>query len=105
MRNGNWAEDEMIRSLVFYASLTTAEKLALPKKDLDNLIKKLPRRSSGSVKMRISNFIARDPDMQKIGAKGLYGGGVHVDSYWQAFSDESGRLDLERLLRAAATLL
>lgn len=105
LRNGDWAFDEMLRTLAFYASLGKDEKLHLPKKSLEGLVQKLPRRSIGSVKMRISNFIARDPAMKALGIAGLSGGGAHCDSIWATYSNESGELDLAKLLRDCSALL
>jgi hypothetical protein len=105
LRNGDWAYDEMLRTLAFYGSLSTEEKQHLPKADLANLVQKLPRRSIGSVKMRISNFIARDPQMKTLGVAGLSGGGAHCDLIWETYSNEAGHLDISKLTRACSTLL
>ncbi len=105
MRNGSWSDDELLRTLAFYASLSLEEKMRLPKGEVDQLVERLPRRSKGSVLMRISNFIARDPQMSSRGIKGLYGGGSHVDLMWERFSDETGSLDLGKILRASSQQL
>ena len=105
MRNGDWSTDELLRTLVFYGSLSIEEKMHLPKDAISALVKKLPRRSSGSVKMRISNFVARDPQMKLLGIAGLSGGGSHVDLIWQLYADEKGNLDSSKLLLDGAILL
>jgi hypothetical protein len=105
MRNGPWSDDEMLRSLAFYASLTPEEKANLPKESISALVARLPRRTKGSVLMRIANFIARDPEMQAKGNKGLFGGGAHVDTIWVRFANEDGTLNLPKLLRVASTTL
>jgi hypothetical protein len=105
VRNGSWSDDELLRTLAFYASLSIDEKIHLPKADVDDLVSRLPRRTKGSVLMRISNFVARDPQMAALGIKGLYGGGAHVDAMWERFSDDSGTLDVAKILRSSSQQL
>jgi hypothetical protein len=105
LRNGDWSTDELLRTLVFYGSLSLDEKLHLPKDAISALVQKLPRRSTGSVKMRISNFVARDPQMKLLGIAGLSGGGSHVDLIWERYADDKGNLNPSKLLLDAAILL
>ena len=102
-RNGPWSKLEMLRVLAVYATMSEAERRIPPKHVLEDLQKALPLRSFASISMRISNFIARDPEMQKLGIKGLTSGGDHVDIYWNENADSNRNLSKELVLYNLAT--
>lgn len=102
-RNGGWTKLEMLRVLAIYASIGPAERTKTPDHVIDLAQKVLPLRSSASIKMRIANYIARDPEMSALGLSGMYGGGDHVGLYWEQNSDDHGNLDLKKLLFNLAT--
>jgi len=102
MRNGNWSRHELLTVLWLYASYEPSMRGTIPVEMKKIVSQKLGIRSVASVSMRLANFIARDPEMVGYGAKGLFGGGHHVDTLWQEVSDSSGRLDYHLLLRTLA---
>ena len=104
-RAGAWEYDEMLRVLCLYASVDIGDKTRISRETLELVKSHMPRRTIGTIKLRLSNYIARDPEMQEIGIKGLSGGGVHVDEIWQKFSDDHGILDHKKLLLEASRRL
>jgi hypothetical protein len=104
-RAGAWDYEEMLRVLCLYASLDTADKSKTPKDVLEEVQRRMPHRTIASIQMRISNYIARDPEMKAIGIKGMFGGGDHVDEIWEKFSTEDGSLSLQLLVQEAAKVL
>gem|GEM_PF-2646746 len=99
-KNSRWSRQELVTSLCFYAALSDQERMTIPKSSMDVMLEALPLRTKASLKMRIANFIAVDPEMKKLGHKGLDGGGDQVGQIWQEFSDEVGSLNLKKVLRA-----
>ena len=104
-RAGAWEYEEMLRVLCLYASLDTADKSKAPKEVLKEVQSRMPARTIASIQMRISNYIARDPEMKAIGIKGMFGGGDHVDEIWDKFAAEDGSLNLKLLVQEAAKVL
>lgn len=102
MRAGPWTNEELLRTLCAYAALSPEERAKPPKKLLIELRKQMPKRTLGSLAMRMSNFVARDPEVKHLQVAGLYGGGTHVDEIWNNNSLEDGTLDLRKLLNNAA---
>lgn len=97
-RQGDWSSIEMLTTLAIYASLDPKSRTKIPKEVLAQAQVVLPRRTAGSIQLRIANYIARDPEMASLGFKGLSGGGSHVDSFWIQNSDEELKLDVKKLL-------
>ena len=97
-RQGDWSSLEMLTALAIYATLDPKSRTKVPKGVLAQAQIVLPRRTSGSIQLRIANYIARDPEMTSLGIKGMSGGGSHVDSFWIQNSDEELKLDLKKLL-------
>lgn len=60
----------------------------------------LPNRSVDSVSLRLANYVARDPQMTRLGFKGMYGGGEKVDQIWGECSDRDGTLDWRKTMLA-----
>lgn len=99
-RGEDWSDEEMLRTLIYYASGASWAKGSLP---FSQLCSRLPKRSPASVVFRMLNYVARDPKAQDKGVKGMDGGGKKVDLFWEKFSDDSGNLNLSALLREAST--
>ena len=104
-RAGGWSEQEMLRVLCGYASLDSTEKFKPPPGLVEEIGLRMPNRTMASIEMRLSNFVARDVEMRRLGIKGLTAGGAHVDEIWLKFSNGDGSLNLQKLLAAAATQL
>jgi hypothetical protein len=104
-RAGAWDYEEMLRVLCLYASLDRTEKTRTPNDVLSEVQKRMPHRTLASIQMRLSNFVARDPEMKALGIKGMFGGGDHVDVIWEKFSGEDGSLNLQSLIQEAAKVL
>lgn len=105
MRAGPWTHEELLRTLCAYAALEPEERVKPPKKVFEILHAQMPKRTLGSLAMRFSNFVARDPEVRHFGVSGLFGGGAHVDVIWTRNSNADGTLDQKKLLaNAAATL-
>ena len=104
-RAGEWNYEELLRVLCLYSSLDIEQRNKVPKELIEAVQKRMPKRTNDSIQMRIANYIARDPAMKKLGIKGMFGGGTHVDTIWDKFADESGSLDLQKLAREAAVVL
>ena len=60
----------------------------------------LPNRSLDSVALRLANYVARDPQMTRLGFKGMSGGGEKVDQIWDECSDRNGMLDWRKTMLA-----
>jgi hypothetical protein len=60
----------------------------------------LPNRSVDSVSLRLANFVARDPEMSRLGFKGMIGGGDKVDQVWNECSSSERRLDWRKVMIA-----
>jgi hypothetical protein len=99
MKRRKWDRCELLLVLAFYATRELEAIRQLKKADLGILIRRMPSRSPGSLQMRISNYMARDPRMALLGVAGLYGGGSHVDAVWEEFFID-GDFDHKALLRA-----
>jgi hypothetical protein len=98
LKRADWTRKEMVISLAYYATLSypkVIDRLAGQECSLY-----LPGRSSSSVALRLANYVARDPQMAKLGFKGMYGGGQKVDQIWDEFSDRNGLLDWKKLVMA-----
>ena len=104
-RAGAWEYEEMLRVLCLYASLDKAEKSRTPNEVLSEVQKRMPHRTIASIQMRLSNYVARDPEMKAAGIKGMFGGGGHVDEIWEKFATEDGSLDIQLLIQEAAKVL
>lgn len=101
MSRVGWTREEMLRALCAYLSLELDDRKHPPKEFIDVLSRKLSNRSFASTALRIANFVSRDPEMQALGAKGMFGGGAHVDLLWDEFLS-NGQIDTSKVLRAAA---
>jgi hypothetical protein len=98
MERVDWTRKEMLISLAFYSTLSypkVVDRLAGQECSLY-----LPGRSSSSVALRLANYVARDPQMNKLGFKGMSGGGQKVDQIWGEFSDRNGLLDWKKVMMA-----
>lgn len=105
MRAGPWTYEELLRTLCAYAALKPEDRVKPPKKLLVVLRTHMPHRTLGSLAMRFSNFVARDPEVRYLGVSGLFGGGTHVDVIWNKHTHDDGTLDPRRLLASAAETL
>ncbi len=101
-RGEDWSDEEMLRTLIYYASEASWDRRS---QSFDELCSLLPARSRGSIVFRLLNYVARDPKAKEMGLKGMVGGGKKVDILWSKFSDESGSLNLKALLREASVRL
>ena len=100
MARSKWTRRDLLVSLAAYFSLEPEIRKNPPKEFVAELAKVLGR-SEGSTALRLANYIARDPEMKRLGVKGMFGGGEHVDDIWAEFID-TGILDVRKLLGALA---
>ena len=105
MRAGPWSTEELLRTLCAYASLNPEDRARPPKELLVSLRELMPKRTLGSIAMRFSNYVARDPEVRHLNVAGLFGGGSHVDQLWRINSHDDGALDRGKLLLSAVQIL
>ena len=97
-----WTDAEMLRVLAFYASLEGEQ----PTKDeLLKLQSRMPGRGLATIKLRIGNYVARDPRKIAKGLKGLTGSGNKATAQVSKYLLENGSFNLAKLLKDCSTLL
>ena len=104
MARNEWSPLEMLTALAIYSFIPYPK--SQDSIDEEFARKLLPERSFESVKLRIANYMARDPLVRLSGHSGMSGGGRHVDEFWEMCADNRGLLEpalvLEKLLQAMA---
>jgi hypothetical protein len=95
-RGEDWEEAEMLRVLAYYASLQGGP---YSDDDVQKLADRMPNRGPATIKLRIANFVARDPKMKEAGRKGFSGGGNKATAFVQKYLLDDGSFDLAKLLR------
>lgn len=98
----SWSDAEMLRVLAFYASLDGDQP---SKDDLLNLQKRMPGRGIATIKLRLGNYVARDPRKRALGLKGLSGSGNKATAQVAKYLNEDGSLNVHKLLRDCSTNL
>ena len=97
-----WTEAEMLRVLAFYASLDGGQPT---KADLVKLQERMPGRGLATIKLRLGNYVARDPRKIAKGLKGLSGSGNKATAQVTKYLNEDGSFNLQKLLKDCATIL
>jgi len=97
-----WTEAEMLRVLAFYVSLDGAQPT---KEDLIQLQSRMPSRGLSTIKLRIGNYVARDPLKKALGLKGLSGSGNKATAQVSKYLLEDGSFDLLKLLRDCSKII
>jgi len=97
-----WTQAEMLRVLAFYASLDGDQP---SKEDLVKLQERMPGRGLATIKLRLGNYVARDPSKKEKGLKGLSGSGNKATAQVTKYLNEDGSFNLQKLLRDCSTIL
>jgi hypothetical protein len=97
-----WDDEEMLRVLVFYASLDGNQP---SREDLLALQARMPGRSLSTIKLRIANYVARDPRKKALGLKGMSGSGNKATAQVSKYLNEDGSFNLHKLLLDSSTKL
>lgn len=97
-----WADSEMLRVLAYYVSLDGGQPT---KDDLVKLQERMPGRGLATIKLRLGNYIARDPRKKEKGLKGLTGSGNKATVQVTKYLNDDGSFNLQKLLRDCATNL
>lgn len=93
-----WTRADLLLALLAYLSLNVDQRTNPPKEFVAALAARLGR-GAATTSLRLANYAARDPSMKLIGAKGMAGGGDHVDEIWNEFHS-GDKTDFQKLLRA-----
>jgi hypothetical protein len=93
-----WTRKEMLICLAYYSTLSYPKVIDTLAAQECSLF--LPGRSVASVSLRLANYVARDPQMTRLGFKGMYGGGEKVDEIWDECSDRDRSLDWKKTMMA-----
>jgi hypothetical protein len=94
-RGEDWEEAEMLRVLAYYASLNGGP---YSEEDVQELADRMPNRGPATIKLRIANYVARDPRMKEVGRKGFSGGGNKATAFVQKYLLDDGSFDFAKLL-------
>lgn len=97
MTGAAWTEYEMTVSLALYCLLPYPKVIDSIDEDLASSL--LRGRTLDSVRLRLANFVARDPRAREAGQKGMFGGGQHVDTIWAECCDSSGYIQHQKVIR------
>ena len=97
-----WTDAEMLRVLAYYASLDGGHPT---KEDLVKLQERMPGRGLSTIKLRLGNYIARDPRKKEKGLKGLTGSGNKATAQVTKYLNDDGSFNFQKLLRDCSTNL
>ena len=101
-RGERWTRKELVVALLVYCSFDPEYRLSRAASRHPIWLDVLPNRPASSVGMRLGNFAFSDPDMQKLGHKGLSGGGSEAHLLVDSVKGDDGRISVQKLLKIAA---